>query len=100
MKNNKILRILGFTLFFPVTAFSQPAVDLGTAASYAVLGGSTITSAGATTLCGDLGLFPGTVVSGSPVLNCGGVSHVNDGPASVAQGDLTTAYNDAASRSG
>jgi len=39
-------------------------------------------------------------VTGSPVLSCGGVTHINDGPASIAQGDLTTAYNDAAGRTG
>ncbi len=79
---------------------AQATIDLYSDSSYAVLAGSSITNAGSTTLCGDLGLFPGTVVSGSPQLSCGGVFHINDGPASSAQGDLTTAYNDATSRSG
>ena len=77
----------------------ETPLNLGSDATYAVLADSTITNTGATTLCGNLGLFPGTVVSGSPALSCGGVQHINDGPASIAQADLTTAYNDAASRS-
>jgi len=85
-----------------VTSTPQGPVNLGTAGAYIVLAGSTITSTGPTTLCGDLGLFPGSAVTGSPtiILACGGVSHINDGSASTAQDDLTTAYLDAKGRTG
>jgi type VI secretion system secreted protein VgrG len=71
-------------------------VGLGTAGTYSVLGGTTVTNTGATTLSGDLGLSPGTSVTGSPTVS--GITHVTDAAALQAKSDLTTAYNDAAGR--
>lgn len=79
---------------------AQAPVDLGTAASFAVLAGSTVTNTGPTVIRGDLGVSPGTAVTGFPpgtVEN--GTIHAADAVAAQAQADLTTAYNDAASRS-
>jgi hypothetical protein len=76
----------------------QTPVNLNSAAGFAVLASTTITNSGPTTICGNLGLSPGTAVTGAPVLSCGGVLHVNDTTAATAEGDLTTAYNDAAGR--
>jgi Ice-binding-like len=82
-------------------ALAQPApVGLGTAASFAVLAGTTVTNTGPSTISGDLGVSPGTAVTGFPpgtVSN--GTIHSADGVAAGAQSDLTTAYNDAAGRS-
>ncbi|HEY5038013.1 MAG TPA: ice-binding family protein, partial [bacterium] len=86
-----------------MTSTPQPAqgpVPLGSAASYAVLAGTTVTNTGSTTLCGDLGLSPGTAVTGGPVLSCGGIMHITDSSAAAAQVDLIAAYNDAAGRVG
>ncbi|HEY0259773.1 MAG TPA: ice-binding family protein [Lacisediminihabitans sp.] len=80
---------------------TQAAVGLGTADSYEVLAGSTVTNTGATTVeNGDVGLSPGTAVTGFPPgVIANGVIHAADAQAQQAQADLTTAYNDAAGRS-
>ena len=67
---------------------------LGTAGSFAVLGGSTVTNTGSTTLSGNLGLSPGTAVTGFPPgLITGGILHAADGVALQGQIDNTSAYN-------
>jgi hypothetical protein len=78
-------------------AKADPApVPLGTAASYAVLAGSTVTSTGATTITGNLGLSPGTSVTGFPPGQVTGSIDAADTAALQAQNDLTAAYNAAA----
>ena len=75
------------------------AVDLDCANSFTILAGSTVTSTGNTIVYGDLGLSPGSTVSGFPpgqVLN--GSIHINDALANNAKLCLTDAYNDAAGR--
>ena len=85
---------------------SQPAlaetapVGLGTAASFAVLAGTTVTNTGPSTISGNLGVSPGTAVTGFPPgIVTDGTIHSANGVAAGAQSDLTTAYNDAAGRS-
>lgn len=76
------------------------APNLGTAADFAVLSGSTVTNTGATVLNGSLGLSPGSSVTGFPpaiVLAPGG-TFIGDAVAVQAQVDLATAYNATASR--
>jgi hypothetical protein len=75
-------------------------VGLGTADSFAVLAGTTVTNTGPSTVSGDLGVSPGTAVTGFPPgIVSNGTIHSADGVAAGAQSDLTTAYNDAAGRS-
>ncbi|HWF31115.1 MAG TPA: ice-binding family protein [Solirubrobacteraceae bacterium] len=84
-------------MLFSGAAFAAPAtVGLGTAASYSVLAGSTVTNTGPTTMFGDLGLAPGSSVTGAPHVL--GQTHIDDAVAIEAKLDLTTAYNAAASR--
>ena len=81
------------------TTENPPAVDLGSAASYAILAGSTITSSGATFINGDLGLSPGTAVTGfGPGIENGTIRVSPDPNVALAKMDLTTAFNDAAGR--
>ena len=78
---------------------ADPKVGLGTAEDYAVLAGSTVTNTGPSVISGDLGLSPGTSVTGFPPgLVIDGTQHVADAVALQAKSDLTTAYNDAAGR--
>ena len=73
---------------------------LGSASTFAVLGGSTVTNTGGTTtIVGDVGLSPGSAVTGLPAGQpTGGSIHIADAAAVNAQSNLTTAYNDLAGR--
>ncbi len=81
---------------------SRPSLNqappLGAAAGYAILAGSTITNTGLTIITGDLGLSPGSAVTGFPPGVVNGVKHVADPAAALAKLDLTTAYNNLAGR--
>lgn len=81
----------------PAYAADAP-VGLGTAAAYSVLGGTTVTNTGPTTLSGELGVNPGNAITGFPPGVAAGATHKGDAQAGQAQSDLTTAYNDAAGR--
>ncbi len=85
------------TLILSSTALAASApVGLGTATSFSVLAGSTVTNTGPTTMFGDLGLSPGSSVTGAPHVL--GQTHVDDAVGIEAKNALTTAFNDAASR--
>ena len=93
--------VIGVAIPAGTTALSlsgQSPVGLGSASSFAVLAASTITSTGATTINGDLGLSPGTAITGFPPGTVNGTVHIADAAAAQAQADLTTAYNEAAGR--
>ncbi len=93
------LALLATALVVPSPAHAAEApVALGTDTGYAVLGGSTVTNTGPSVINGDLGLSPGTSVTGFPPGTVHGVQHVADATAAQAQSDLTAAYNDAAGR--
>jgi len=80
----------------PSLALAATQPNLGTADSFAVLGGSTITNTGPTVITGDLGVSPGTAVTGFPPGTVVGAQHNADAVALKAKTDLVTAYNDAA----
>src|SRR5258708_40297402 len=70
------------------------------AATFAVLAGSTVTNTGLSNINGDLGVWPGTAyVPGTPSATVNGTIHPGDVAAHEAQACLTIAYNDAAGRS-
>lgn len=76
------------------TESSASAVSFGTAESFAVLAGTTVTNAGPTIVTGNLGVSPGTAVTGFPPGSVvGGAIHAADAVALQAQSDTTTAYD-------
>ena len=72
---------------------SATAPNLGVTHSFAVLGGSTVTNIGSTVITGDLGLSPGSAVTGFPPGLVIGTTEVSNAVAIQAQSDATTAYN-------
>jgi hypothetical protein len=72
-------------------------VDLATASPFVVLGGTTVTNEGPSVLNGDLGVSPGTALTGfDGIATVNGATHATNAVAAQAQLDLTNAYNVAA----
>lgn len=92
--------VLIATLFaFAANSQAATSVGLGTANSFAVLAGAGVTNTGPSVINGDLGTSPTPAVTGfegAPNGTVNGATHQADALAAQAQGDLTTAYNDAA----
>jgi Ice-binding-like len=85
------LMVLGW----PATALGATDPGLGTAGNYAVLAGATVTSTGPSWITGQIGLSPGTSVTGFPP-GTSGHQDVANGAAVQAMSNLTSAYNNAA----
>ena len=83
-----------------MSAQPTPCVPLGTATTFAVLGASTVTNTGASVITGDVGVSPGSAITGFPpgTVN-GGTLYSAGAVAAQAQSDVTTAYDSAAGRS-
>jgi hypothetical protein len=82
--------------FWSLNAHAATLVDLGTAGSFAVLAGSTVTNTGTSIIWGNVGVSPGSAITGFPPGIVHGTIYPADATASQAQSDLTTAYSVAA----
>lgn len=89
----RLLASLGFVLLSGFAGQASAQVTLGTAQTYGVLGGSTVTNTGPTVIDGDLGVSPGSAVVGFPPGIVTGTTNVANAAALQAQNDTTTAYN-------
>jgi hypothetical protein len=88
---------LAALLCSPFPGFAGPILSLGSAQSFAVLGASEVTNTGSTTIYGNVGVYPGSSITGlppgGPGVVTGGTVHTTDAVAQQAQSDSLTAYN-------
>jgi hypothetical protein len=100
--NKWIINLASVPGLTSIALANTEVINLGSASSFAVLAGSAITIAGAsssTTVTGNIGLHPtpgGIAGMDKVVLN--GINHGGDEVTQAAKSDLTLAYNDAVSR--
>jgi hypothetical protein len=94
-----VVSAVGLVFSIASPARAEGPVGLGTATSFAVLAGQTITNTGSSVISGDVGLSPGSAVVGlASATISNGTLHVTDAVAAQAESDLTAAYLDAAGR--
>jgi ice-binding like protein len=68
--------------------------SLGSAQTYGILAGTAVSCVGPVgTISADVGVSPGSALTGFPTCTISGTQHLADATAGTAQGDLTTAYN-------
>ncbi len=96
MRNSRSVALaIGFAVLFfaPSRALGQ---TLGSAQSFAVVGGSAVTAAGTgTVITGDVGVSPGTSITGFPAgatVVAPFATHANDAAAMAAQSAVTSLY--------
>lgn len=87
-----LLLVVVFAISWIFLTNASGTMDLSTASNFAVLGASTVTNTGPSVINGDLGLSPGTSVTGFPPGVLNGTQDISDAVAIQAQTDLTGAY--------
>jgi len=93
MKRFVSILALGVLCFTATYSRADSLNVLGAASSFSVLGASAITNTGPTVLNGDLGLYPGTSITGFPPGTVNGTIYNDNGVAMTAQADALSGYN-------
>jgi hypothetical protein len=84
-------------VIWPLSALAATDPGLASAGNFAVLAGTTVTNTGPSWITGQVGVAPGTAVTGFPP-GTSGPQHKGDSVATTAQTDLTAAYTNAAAQ--
>jgi len=86
-------RLIAAIISFSAIGVEAASVDWGVAENFAVLGGSTVTSTGATVITGDLGVSPESAITGFPPGIVNGTIHSGNAVAAQAHSAALIAYN-------
>jgi hypothetical protein len=99
MKHKYLILLASIGFAANLTAADLLPVYLGSAGTFAVLSGSTVTNTGPTVVNGNLGVWPGTAVTGfNEPGEVNGTIYAGVVTAQHAQASLAIAYDDAAGR--
>jgi hypothetical protein len=78
---------------FSRVAAPSTSMSLGSAAAFGVLGATTVTCTGASAIAGDVGVSPGSAITGfNPDCTLTGTLHAGDAVAAAAEADAAIAY--------
>lgn len=94
IKNYLIISVLMLSAISMVQSnvFAASTPNLGTASNFAVLGSSTVTNTGNTVIIGNLGLSPGTSITGFPPGIVIGTKYAGNPVTAQAHSDAAIAY--------
>lgn len=84
--------------FFAICPAAQATTWLGAAGEFSILGAASVTNTGLSQVYGDIGVSPGTSLTGLGGITLTGTVHIADPAASDARTDATSLFNDLNSR--
>ena len=96
LRTTRLVLVVPFAalLFAACSDSTGPVIpSLGTTSTYGILAGSAISCVTGGTVSADVGLSPGTSITGFPPCTVTGTQNITNTAAATAQGDLTAAYD-------